>query len=143
MQEVMKYSGCFVCGDRNEHGLQARFYYDGEQAITEVDAGRRFEGYPGIYHGGIIATLLDEVMIKAILAVGSFVVTAEMTIRFLAPVRTGDKIRLTGRITHTKGRVFHTEGMATGEQGQVFATATARYVKAGDKLKAELMSSLQ
>ncbi len=78
MKEIVKYSGCFVCGDLNECGLRAGFYYDGRQAVAEVEVGRRFEGYRGICHGGIIAALLDEAMIKAILAIDRYAVTAEL-----------------------------------------------------------------
>ena len=143
MKEVLKYSGCFVCGEKNNSGLKARFYYDGKQAVTEVSALEQFEGYRGIYHGGIVSTLLDEVMIKAILALDRYAVTAEMTVRFFQPVRTGEKIRLVGRVTKSKGRVFITEGQATGENGQVFATATGKYIEADDDLKAALMNSVE
>jgi len=143
MKEVLKYSGCFVCGDKNESGLKARFFYDGEQAVTEVVALEQFEGYRGVYHGGVITTLLDEVMIKAILAQDKYAVTAEMTVRFRRPVITGDKIRLVGRVTKSKGRVFFTEGKATNEDGQVLATATGRYVEADSELKPTLMNSVE
>jgi len=143
MKEVAKYSGCFVCGDKNESGLKARFFYDGEQAVTEVVALEQFEGYRGIYHGGVITTLLDEVMIKAILAQDKYVVTAELTVRFRRPARTGDKIRLVGRVIKSKGRVFFTEGKATNEEGQVLVTATGRYVEADSELKPALMNSVE
>ncbi len=143
MKEVQKYSRCFVCGDKNEGGLKARFYYDGKQTASEINAAERFEGYRGIFHGGIISTLLDEVMIKAVLALNKYAVTAEMTVRFLQPVRTGDKIRLVGRVTNSKGRVFFTEGQAEGENGQVFATAVGKYIEADEKLKATLMNSVE
>lgn len=143
MKEVVRYSSCFVCGDKNESGLKARFFYDGEQAVTEIVALEQFEGYHGIYHGGIVATLLDEVMIKAILVQNRYAVTAELTVRFLKPVRTGEKIRFTGWVTKSKGRVFLTEGKATGENGQVFATATGRYVEADSELKPTLMNSVE
>ncbi|MFQ6008048.1 MAG: PaaI family thioesterase [Candidatus Zixiibacteriota bacterium] len=143
MKEVVKYSGCFVCGDKNENGLKARFYFDGEQAFTDVVAQKQFEGYSGIYHRGIVSTLLDEVMIKAILAQDRFAVTAEMTVRFLQPIRTGDKITLAGKVTKSKGRVFFTEGKVTAENGQTLATATGRYVEVDTKLKAALMSSVE
>ena len=136
MKEVLKYSDCFVCGDKNDSGLKARFYYDGKQAVTEVSALEQFEGYRGIYHGGILSTLLDEVMIKAILALDRYAVTAELTVRFLQPIRTGKKIRFVGRVTKSKGRVFLTEGTAMGEDGQVFATAVGKYIEADDDLKA-------
>lgn len=143
MKEVVKYAGCFVCGDKNNNGLKARFYYDGEQAVTEVRAQEQFEGYRGIYHGGIVSTLLDEVMIKALLALEKYTVTAEMTVRFLRPVRTGEKIRFVGRVTKSRGRVFLTEGTATAEDGQVFATAAAKYIEADTDLKAALMNSVE
>jgi uncharacterized protein (TIGR00369 family) len=143
MKEVVKYSGCFVCGDKNENGLKARFYFDGEQAVTEVVALEQFEGYRGIYHGGIISTLLDEVMIKTILAQDKHAMTAEITVRFLQPIRTGDKITFTGKVTKSKGRVFFTEGKATDKDGQILATATGRYVEADAKLKAALMNSVE
>ena len=78
MQEIVKYSGCFICGDNNDIGLKARFYFDGDKAHTETVAERRFEGYADIYHGGITSALLDEVMIKALLARDIYVMTVEL-----------------------------------------------------------------
>jgi uncharacterized protein (TIGR00369 family) len=141
MKEVVKYPGCFVCGDKNENGLQARFFFDGQQVVTEVVTLERFEGYRGIYHGGIIATLLDEVMIKAILVQERYAVTAELTVRFHKPVRIGDKIRFTGKVVKSKGRVFWTEGTVTSGDNQVLATATGRYVEATAEMKEALMQS--
>lgn len=143
MKEVVRYAGCFVCGDKNESGLKARFFYDGERVVTEVVALEQFEGYRRIYHGGILSTLLDEVMIKAILAQNRYAVTAELTVRFLRPIRTGENIKLVGSVTKSKGRVFFTEGKATGEDGQVFATATGRYVEADSELKAALTDAIE
>ena len=143
MEEIAKYSGCFVCGDKNDKGLNARFFYDGTKAITELVATEQFEGYRGIYHGGVLSTLLDEVMIKAILALDIYVVTAEITVRFVAPVRIGDNLSLTGWVTKQKRRVFHTEGRAVDQDGNLLATATAIYVEANPDLKTELMQSIQ
>lgn len=141
MKEVLAYPGCFVCGKQNAHGLQAKFYYDGDKAVTEVVATKAFEGYKGICHGGIVASLLDEVMIKAILARNVYSVTAEMTVRFKRPVHTGEKIHLVGRVTGTRGRHFTTEGEAMGEDGLLFATATGTYLEARPTLKDELTRS--
>jgi len=142
MTEVLKYSGCFVCGDNNDIGLKARFDYDGSQVTTEIVAGREFEGYRGIYHGGIVATLLDEVMIKAILAEDKFAVTAEISIRFHEPVHIGDKIRFVGKVTQRKGRMFLTQGEATSESGDVYALATGKYIEAKTDLKDQLLQSI-
>lgn len=142
MKEIVKYANCFVCGDQNNHGLQAKFFLDGDKAVAHVTASQRFEGYRGIYHGGVLSSLLDEVMIKAILAEQRYAVTVELTIRFIAPVRVGDKLTLSGKITKTKGKITFTEGQATGSDGRVFATASGKYIEAGPGLKEQLLKSV-
>ena len=142
MDEVVKYDGCFVCGDRNRIGLRAKFMSDGQQVFTEIVARDEFEGYPGIYHGGVMSALLDEVMIKAILARAIVAVTAEMTVRFVRPVRTGETIRFTARVVANKGRAYFTEGEATGRDGQRYATAAGKYLEARSDLRARLMGAL-
>jgi len=143
MEEVLSYPGCFVCGGKNLHGLKAKFLYDGENAFAEFIATESFEGYKGIFHGGIVASLLDEVMIKTILARNIFAVTAEMTVRFRHPIRTGERIRFVGRVTESKGRLFSTEGEAVGDDGTIYATATGIYLEAKPNLKDELLQSLE
>ncbi|MEK7775672.1 MAG: PaaI family thioesterase [Candidatus Zixiibacteriota bacterium] len=142
MKEILRYSGCFVCGEKNERGLKAKFFYDGSQAFTDVVADETFEGYKSIFHGGITATLLDEVMIKALLARDTFAVTAEMTVRFHAPIQTGDAIRFSGWMTKQKGRIFYTEGTAVGGDGRKFASANGTYVEAKQGLREHLLTSI-
>ena len=143
MKEIVKYSHCFVCGDQNPIGLKARFFQDKDRVISSLTAVSEFEGYRGIYHGGIIGTMLDEVMIKAILANGIFAVTAELNIRFKRPVTTGCKLQFSGWITERKGRLFFTEGEATDESGTVYATAAGKYVRAAGELGEQLQRSIE
>lgn len=140
-KEVLKYENCFICGDKNSCGVQAKFYFNGSEATTEIIAGEQFEGYKGIYHGGVISSLLDEVMIKAILANDIFAVTAEMTVKYLKPVKVGDRLKFIGKVVRDKGRLFFTEGVAQSETGDIYATATGKYVEAGADLKEILMQS--
>lgn len=143
MKEIVKYPHCFVCGDQNDHGLNAKFFYDGEKAVTELIADKSFEGYRGVYHGGIIAALLDEVMIKAILAQDVIAVTVELSVRYLVPVRIGDKLTFTGRILRTKGRLYVTEGEVRGDDSTIYATADGKYIEARADLKATLEESIE
>ena len=142
MREVAKYAGCFVCGDQNDIGLKAVFEYDGKVARTTVSAQRMFEGYRNIYHGGILSTLLDEVMIKAILAEEILAVTAEMTVKFKAPVPIGETLTFTGYVTEKRRRLYLTEGQAVGKDGTVYATATGKYIEARPDLQDQLKASL-
>ena len=142
MQEVTKYKYCFVCGDQNESGLKARFFVQSDGSVaSEYTVEQRFAGYDNIMHGGIAASLLDEVMIKAILKDDILAVTAEMTVKFKAPVYVGQKMVLVGRVIESKGRLYRTEGVAE-VAGKVVAEATGTYIRARGELAEELSRSL-
>ena len=141
MKEIPLYSGCFVCGQENKNGLQARFFWDGEKAVCDIEASEAFAGYKEILHGGIVATLLDEIMIKALLAEGILSVTAEITVRFKKPVFTGDKLHLEGWKTEESGAVYSTKGRAVNQNSDIVAEATAKYYRAGDALGKKLQES--
>ncbi|MGH8015461.1 MAG: PaaI family thioesterase [Candidatus Zixiibacteriota bacterium] len=142
MQEILKYPGCFVCGENNDIGLKARFHYINGAAATEITADSRFEGYKGIFHGGIISTILDEAMIKAILAENKYAVTAEITIRFHSPIYIGDKLKILGNITETKGRMFYTEAKAIRGVKEIVASATGKCIEAKPDLQNRLVQSI-
>ncbi|MCK5124983.1 MAG: PaaI family thioesterase [candidate division Zixibacteria bacterium] len=143
MKEIAKYKGCFVCGDENNIGLKAKFFFDGQKAVSEIIADEKYAGYKNIFHGGIISTMLDEIMIKALLAEDLFVVTAEMTVRFKKPVYTGDCIKFEGSKTAVKGRVFLTEGKAVNQHGEVVAEATGKYIAPKTDLSDKLKDSVE
>ncbi len=143
MKEVARYTGCFVCGDRNDFGLRAKFYFDGAKAIAEYTAGRNFEGYSGVLHGGIIAALLDEVMIKALLAGEIFAMTVELNVRFHQAVLIGQKLKLEGIIVEQNGRLYQTTGSIKLENGEIVASSTGKYLKVRDKMKIKLLESLE
>lgn len=142
MNEIARYSGCFVCGQENVCGLKARFYFDNDRAVTEYVAERRFEGYHDIFHGGITATLMDEVMIKALLAQKVYVMTVELTVKFVKAIYIGQKIIFEGRLEKGRGRLFITSGKALNEKGEIVAEATGKYLEVGQELSNKLMESL-
>jgi uncharacterized protein (TIGR00369 family) len=141
MKEIPLYSGCFVCGQENKVGLRARFFWDGEKAVCDFEATEAYAGYKNILHGGIVSTLLDEIMIKALLAEGILSVTAEITIRLKKPVFTGDKIHLEGWKTAKEGDIYSTKGRAINQDGKTVAEATAKYFEAKDNLGDKLRES--
>ena len=143
MKEIVRYPGCFVCGEKNEIGLGARFYWDGRKAICDIVADEKYCGYRHLFHGGIVATILDEVMIKALLAEDQFVVTAEMTIRFKKPVHTGDHLRCEGWLTEKRGTVYRTAGTVVNQDGETVAEATGKYIRPKGDLSGHLLESLE
>jgi len=144
MKEVVRYKDCFVCGEHNENGLKAKFFVrDDGAVISEIVADARFQGYKDILHGGIISSMLDEVMIKAVLAKGIFAVTAEMTVKFKRPVLTGQKISFTGTMTEERGRIFRAVGSAFNDMGEEVASSKATYLKAKGNLRSILTESIE
>jgi acyl-coenzyme A thioesterase PaaI-like protein len=67
--------------------MQLRFRREGDRVCAQYRIPDRFHGAPGIAHGGIVATMLDEISCAAAVFVGDrFVVTGELTVRYERPV---------------------------------------------------------
>jgi len=49
---------CFACGKRNPIGLHLDFRFEGDEYVTEFVPQEVHQGFPGIIHGGLIATVL-------------------------------------------------------------------------------------
>ena len=128
---------CFCCGADNEKGLHLAITYPVPGAAeTTLVVPDWFSGWRDLTHGGLLSTILDEIMAHACIGMGGptkAAVTAEITVRFVKPVQTGSRIRVTGRVTEVKGRIIRTEGHLFGADGEPAATATARFVIAVKK----------
>ncbi len=129
---------CFACGSLNEHGLHLDLHLGERRSWTEVTLDPRFEGWVGITHGGIIATILDEVMAWALVAEENWGVTARMTIDYRRPIPIGTPIRGEGWIVRSRRRLVDTAGRIVDAQGTVLAEAEAIYVAADESRKQEL-----
>lgn len=143
MKQMKRYPGCFVCGDKNPTGLNVAFYSDNDRVVAEYTAGRRFEGYENILHGGILSALLDEVMIRAVLDRGIFCLTSEIRVKFKKMVKIGEKLSLEGRLAQDKGRVLVAEGKITNQKNEVVALGEAKFFRAQGELEKSLAGSLQ
>ncbi len=122
---------CFVCGEKNPAGLKLRLRTDpkrGESA-AEVTFAAHFQGWAGIVHGGLVATVLDEAMIYAAAAKGLKCVTGEITVRYVKPVSAGVTYGLKGRFLEDKGRIVLAESVLVGGDGQEVARATGKLFK--------------
>ncbi len=106
---------------------------------TELTIERRFEGWDGIAHGGILATVLDEVMAWALVGEDNWGLTARMSLEFKRPVEVGVPIRAEGWITRSRRRIVDTAGrILDPATDTVLATATGVYVAADEARKRKL-----
>ena len=129
---------CFACGSLNAHGMHLELHLGERRAWTELILAERFEGWHGIAHGGIIATLLDEVMAWSLVAEESWGVTARMTVDFRRPVAIGVPVRAEGWIVRSRRRLVDAAGEIRGADGTVLAAAQAVYLAADEDRKKEL-----
>ena len=98
---------CFVCGLDNPDGLKLTFYEQEDgQVVAETSVPARFQGYPGVVHGGIVAAMLDEVAMRSAMVDDHlrFMVTAKMTLRYRKAIPVEQPLRLVGRIEQAGGR---------------------------------------
>jgi acyl-coenzyme A thioesterase PaaI-like protein len=130
---------CFACGTLNTGGLHLDLHVDGERCWTDLEIPERFQGWDQIAHGGIVATILDEVMAWSLVDADNWGLTARLSVAFKRPVPLGRPIHAEGWITESRRRVVTTAGrMVAGGTGEVLATAEALYVAATDDRKREL-----
>ena len=124
---------CFACGELNEIGLHLKLNLEPGICWTELELPRRFEGWEGIVHGGILCTILDEVMAWSLVASDNWGVTARMSVDFRKPVTVGRAIRAEGWITESRRRIHATAGrILDSASGVELALAQATYVAATD-----------
>jgi uncharacterized protein (TIGR00369 family) len=130
---------CFACGELNEIGLHLRLNLGPGRCWTELEMTRRFEGWEGIVHGGILCTIMDEVMAWALVQYDSWGVTARMSVDFRRPVTVGQRIRAEGWISKSRRRIHVTAAkIVDAESGVELASAQATYVAASEARKRDL-----
>jgi uncharacterized protein (TIGR00369 family) len=130
---------CFACGQLNEIGLHLQLNLEPGLCWTELEMPRQFEGWEGLIHGGILCTILDEVMAWSLVSEDNWGVTAKMSVNFRKPVVVGQRIRAEGRMTESRRRIHTTSArILDADTGVELATAGATYVAAGETRKREL-----
>jgi len=121
---------CFGCGEANPQGLQLSFLLaeDGT-VVCPISIPDRFEGHPGFLHGGIIATLLDETMSKAVRARGLTAMTRHLEVDYRRPVPSCTPIRMEGRILRDEGRKHFVEATIFNAESNVLAHGKGVFIE--------------
>ncbi len=90
---------CFACGTANPIGLNLEFYRFGDYVCSDITLGKYHEGWQNMAHGGIISTLLDEVMSWTIIYFKKvFFVTRKMEVKYVNPVLVGTPLTVKGML---------------------------------------------
>lgn len=126
-KEASENTWCFGCGKDNPAGLHLHMEYTDDWCMAVFVPQRQHESYGGRMHGGLITTLLDEVMGNQVLHVlGKPAYTAKLEIRFRRAVLIGRPVTAVGKMVSQRGRLVVTEGRVTDADGEIIAEATAK-----------------
>ncbi len=117
---------CFGCGVNNPVGLKLKFTREGDAVRAEYTPEKHFQGWPGLLHGGLTGTLLDEAMSNVAYATGHTCLTASITIRIRQPIPVDATLIVTARVTRRRKKIIETEGALALADGTVVAEATAK-----------------
>ncbi len=129
---------CFACGNTNPIGMRLEIELGDGEARAEWTPTEDFAGWEDKVHGGLLATLLDEVMAWAPASHDSWAVTAEMNIRYRSPANPGERLTASGRVTAKRRRIYQVHGEVHGQDGRLIAEADGRFLGATPTQKAAL-----
>ena len=119
---------CFGCGLDNHSGLQMRFVDNGiDELRSEISVPEHFQSYPGVVHGGIITSILDEAAgrVPMIHDPGHFMMTVKMEVKFRQPIPIETRLAISARIVNRRGRLMTTRSEVRLPDGTLAAEAEA------------------
>ncbi len=137
IESIPKLQGyhCFACGTANPIGLNLSFYKEGEYVCSELTLGKNYEGWENMAHGGIVSTLLDEVMSWSMIYFRRiFFVTRSMKIKYISPVPLYRLLTVKGAIIEgEKKRLCKAKGLIYDEDKNILVKGEASFAILSDK----------
>jgi len=118
---------CFICGVENPVGLRLKIYQTEPGVIeTTYTAPEHFQGYPGVLHGGIVATILDEISGRAHMGDPSaprFMFTGKLEVRYRKNVPIGQPLKIIGKAGKSRGKTAEGWAGIYDKDGNLLAEA--------------------
>ncbi|MBE3558997.1 MAG: PaaI family thioesterase [Ktedonobacteraceae bacterium] len=142
LNDTTDYQRCFACGQQNSAGLKMHFYQDGETIVSDFQPREEHQGFPGVIHGGIIATIFDEALNRTSMLAHppAWSTTGKLEIRYRRFVPYGPLLRVRARLTMQRGRMIQASGTLTPahDESEVLAEAQGSFMA----LKAEVLDEV-
>jgi len=135
--EKLQGHNCFACGTANPIGLNLQFYNLGNEVCSEISLGKNYEGWENMAHGGIVSTLLDEVMSWTIMYFKRiFLVTRKMDIKYIRPVLIGTPLTVKGRVLdESEPPKIKARAEIRDNEGHLLVRSSAEFVElSGERL---------
>lgn len=136
-------SNCFGCAQSNPIGLRLQFGLHGNVLATRVILGANYESFPGVVHGGIIASIMDEVLAQAVYRctqVSAF--TTGLRVRYGQPMRTGTEHLAYAEVTRKDDISLQAAGRLELSGGELVAAAEGTFCLLTDDMLGHLNQQL-
>ena len=120
---------CFACGPNNPIGLKMKIQRENGRAEAEVTLTPNHQGWKDIVHGGLVATLLDEIMAHAVIDQFPQAVTADLRIRYRRAVPTDQPLIAVGWIDQSdRRRVTAKSELKLADRDVVLAAGESKFL---------------
>ena len=124
---------CLVCSQSNPLGLGLEFTAQDDGSVSAVFLGHPgLEGFQGLLHGGMIASLLDGAMTNCLFARGRVAMTAELKVRYRKPVFIGQQMTIHAWITGSQAPLYLLEAELK-QEGCTKAVASAKFLERNER----------
>lgn len=120
---------CFVCGPENPIGLKIPFQFSEGQCYGEFTPGEHHVGFDGVTHGGIIFSVLDDLMANWLFLQGGRGYTAKCEIRYREPLPVGTPVKLVCEVKQKRRKLIQLQSRAIRcDNGAVIAEAEGSFM---------------
>ena len=141
LNDTSAYQRCFACGAQNPSGLHLVFWSEGDSIVSEFTPELAFQGFPGVVHGGILATVLDETLSRTATGEGRWMMTGRLEVRYRSVAPLGRKLRVSGRTIASRARAITAAGeiRLADEPGTLIATAEGTFLPVPENYKDDVL----
>ncbi len=128
LNDTTDYQLCFACGQRNPYGLHMIFQQDGDSIMCDFMPQVEHQGFPGIIHGGIVASVLDEALNRTSMLGNppAWTMTGRLEVRYRRNVPYGPLLRVRAKLKSQRGRLLTATGILTLAEDEAMVLAEAQ-----------------
>lgn len=128
LNDTTDYQLCFACGQRNPYGLHMVFQQDGDSIVCDFMPQVEHQGFPGIIHGGIVASVLDEALNRSSMLGNppAWTMTGRLEVRYRRNVPYGPLLRVRAKLKSQRGRLLTATGVLTLAEDEAMVLAEAQ-----------------
>jgi acyl-coenzyme A thioesterase PaaI-like protein len=132
LNDTTDYQRCFVCGQRNPFGLHLVFRQESGSIVADFQPREEHQGFPGVLHGGIVASVLDEALGRTSL-LGEhpvWTMTGKLEVRYRRYVPYGPLLRVRATLESERRRMLQAKGVLTlaDDEGAILAEASGIFL---------------